>query len=362
MVVLLGSVILPVYAGSPIGLERTEVGELSVDYGFMLDFDGTNDKVNITDNDLLDGFTNFSFCFWLLPHDLVTNYQNVIMKNPNTGGDRAYELYILSAKLSFFLNGATGFSTSVSLDGNLICVIIVREGNTLRWFLNDTARGSKVDANVMNTNAHDLMFGFHTTLAKFDGVLDEVQIWNRTLNATERTYYFNNGLGNYAPLNNSGLVGLWHCDEGSGIDVSDSSENNLDGVIVDGEGDEWITGFIETPDTLYPSIITITNVPEGYNCTLYHYIDGYVTSGIADSDEIASLTLPIGYRSASFEGGYHFYDGNGDSVLTYQIFLDVRGGDEYELIGDPKNLIMAFMLIGLFIAVSLVVLVKHNRG
>jgi len=77
----------------------------------------------------------------------------------------------------------------------------------------------------------------------FNGSIDDVRIYNRVLNATEVTYSYNNGLGTYAPLNSTGLVGWWKFDEGSG-NVYDRSGNGNHGTLINGTA--WTTG--EAPD------------------------------------------------------------------------------------------------------------------
>jgi len=63
----------------------------------------------------------------------------------------------------------------------------------------------------------------------FDGIIDEVRIYNRLVGAPEVLEHFN---GLYA--DNSDLVGLWHFDESTGVTTVDSSVLGNDGTLSGG--------------------------------------------------------------------------------------------------------------------------------
>jgi hypothetical protein len=83
----------------------------------------------------------------------------------------------------------------------------------------------------------------------FNGLIDEVRIYNRALSEEEIRYHYNRG----------GPVAYWKFDEGSGTTAYDSTENNNDGTIT---GPTWTTGkfgtalsfdgvddYVEVPDS-----------------------------------------------------------------------------------------------------------------
>ena len=81
----------------------------------------------------------------------------------------------------------------------------------------------------------------------------------------------------------------------------------------------------------YSTNILVTNLESSYEVKLFNLTDGSVCNATADSKGTATLTLPSGYRTSTFEGTYRIYDD--DSTFVYsKWFEDVRGGDEYEII------------------------------
>jgi len=69
------------------------------------------------------------------------------------------------------------------------------------------------------------------TYSYFQGKLDEVRMYSRVLSGTEVTALYNSGAIKYSTSTNTGLVGYWSMEEGSGTKVGDSSGNGNDGTI-----------------------------------------------------------------------------------------------------------------------------------
>ncbi|MCP4583726.1 MAG: T9SS type A sorting domain-containing protein [candidate division Zixibacteria bacterium] len=69
----------------------------------------------------------------------------------------------------------------------------------------------------------------------FDGVIDEVRLWNIVRSETE----IRAGMNNYINGNAVGLVGNWRIDEGNGDVIGDSSDNDNDGDLFD---ITWVEG------------------------------------------------------------------------------------------------------------------------
>ena len=86
----------------------------------------------------------------------------------------------------------------------------------------------------------------------FDGVIDEVAIWDKVLSDTEINAIYNSGTtfdltsnsGNY--ISSSDLIGYWNFNEGTGSIVRDLSGNGNDGTMIGGAGWSADAGPITT--------------------------------------------------------------------------------------------------------------------
>ena len=61
----------------------------------------------------------------------------------------------------------------------------------------------------------------------FNGLMDEVSVWNQALSEDEISEYMYRSI----PIDNQGLVGYWHMDEGSGVIILDATGNSNDGYM-----------------------------------------------------------------------------------------------------------------------------------
>jgi len=100
------------------------------------------------------------------------------------------------------------------------------------------------------TNSQKIGSYFSTALP-FNGTIDEVVIWNRSLSSTEISDLYNGGVGVYgnpsiAPFN-SGLVAGWHLDETSGLIASDFFDG-INGTLT--TSTSWVTGKIQTASSI----------------------------------------------------------------------------------------------------------------
>ena len=78
----------------------------------------------------------------------------------------------------------------------------------------------------------------YTTIRGFDGVIDDVSIWNTALSQSTIQQYMN-----CPPLGNeAGLSGYWNFEEGNGSTVNDQTSNGNNGII---NGATYSTDFPE---------------------------------------------------------------------------------------------------------------------
>ncbi|CAL2094442.1 exported hypothetical protein [Tenacibaculum sp. 190524A05c] len=226
--------------------------------GTGLDFDGTDDIVTIS-HDNAQNNLNFSVDFWIKTTDGLGGVINKFTPDGNNGwrinldGGRIEFYYYASASnyITRLLSPATSVNdgnwhhVAVTLDsGNARCYIDGNLARTTGWVGTATATTTSADIQIGYVAA-DTPSG--DTGGYFDGELDELRIWTKTLSSFEveqlngctadmtqnnliASYNFNNGISGD---DNSGLATL-----------TDSSGNNYDGTLsnfaLNGETSNWI--------------------------------------------------------------------------------------------------------------------------
>ncbi len=95
----------------------------------------------------------------------------------------------------------------------------------------------------------------------FPGRIDEVRFWNRTLTPAEilqKMCYW------IVPANETGLVGYWKLDEGSGTTINDATTNGNNGVIMGAsfvQDDNCFIGTIGINETAAPHNVSVSPNP-----------------------------------------------------------------------------------------------------
>jgi parallel beta-helix repeat protein len=174
-------------------------------YGKALQFDGVNDMVNVPDSSLWDfGTGNFTMDAWI-----NTRNQTKTMRIVSAGyGTPEYTgSYLWS--LGFGYNSGWGSGTRINyatkVDGyyrdfvsnsltynnnDWAHVAVVKNGTTISFYFNGAAAGNASITYPSNANSH-LTIGARQSdtpenyIEFFDGIIDEVKIYNRTLSAEE---------------------------------------------------------------------------------------------------------------------------------------------------------------------------------
>ena len=115
-----------------------------------------------------------------------------------------------------------GTTLNLYLDGNLDATVAIGEP-TRSDTIEQAALGTMLTANG-------------TAKGYFDGVLDEVRVWDHALTGTQIATSMTEEL-----TSGPGLVARWGLNEGSGTTVGDSIANPANGTIM-GTGYSWVTG------------------------------------------------------------------------------------------------------------------------
>lgn len=124
-------------------------------------------------------------------------------------------------------------------------LLFTADGLTTKSYLDGVERASGSFSPVYN---NDLEIGVSDNANFFNGSVDEVRLYSRALTATEATEHYNSQF-----TNESGLLGLWHFNEGTGETAADSSGNGNNAIIYGAEWIEWAGGVSQPAVAAQPA-------------------------------------------------------------------------------------------------------------
>ena len=270
-------------------------------FGTALDFDGTDDYVLA--NLVTTAIDNISMEAWI-NWDGSTSTKQVIFYNGNSTTN-GYGLLVDNAtnKLQLLVGGIIVADSDyvLSIDG-WHHVALIRRSGTWELYVDGNAQ------TLTSTSTPNLPTGQTGLAATFSGIeffkgqLDEVRIW-----AVARTQaQIQANMHQFLQGNESGLVGYWRFDEGTGMTAYDSTSNNNHGTLTNMDAANWFDAsgdyFQTNEDTALSSFM------------IAYDIDG------------DSLTYSIVTNGS--KGSANFTDpANGD--FTYTPNADATGSDTF---------------------------------
>jgi len=178
-------------------------------------FDNSNDYVNTNiSTTVMDTPNTFSISMWIKPNS-SSDWNDVLVGQSVGTTDQGMVLWLNSLKPTLYLEGSGGGSTvGLYSSGNAISsgawnhVVITVVGQSSRAsdatginiYLNGTSQtistsGSNGTVGTMGVNSNMFLASKHGTTGFFDGLMDEVSIWNRVLTQAEVTRLYNSGNG-----------------------------------------------------------------------------------------------------------------------------------------------------------------------
>lgn len=218
--------------------------------GNCLQFNGTTDFVEILADPSLNTQT-LTFDCWLFVNTLIT--WNTILEYGNGLTDGVY--FMITGPSNVFSPNSISvdFVDITSVSHHYICppniiptgkwfhLAITRDAATIQVFVNGVAQtttlisGTPLTAGTIIQTSYDIQLAIRKQWmdSQFNGLIDEVCIWNRALTQAEIQENMCSKLPDCADPN---LVGYWRFDEGidntcsGGQDVCDASCNGNNGV------------------------------------------------------------------------------------------------------------------------------------
>ncbi|HIB09723.1 MAG TPA: LamG domain-containing protein, partial [Gemmatimonadetes bacterium] len=224
---------------------------------YSLSFDGSNDYVDIGDKSEFDILDALTICTWVKPSALQTT--NIIDRMPNPSGTNSGSGNVGYAILlrdqvgtgqalqdgAIYTSVGSGPANTYSPNQWIHIAAVFKNNNYIKLYINGTLVGQTATSYSFNTDK-PLEFGRwnigNYVGDYFNGIIDEVSIWNIELDSTQIQQY-----KSYSPTGNeSGLVGYWNFNTGSGTTLTDQTSNGNNGTI---NGATWSTDVPTTSTT-----------------------------------------------------------------------------------------------------------------
>ena len=160
-------------------------------YGNAVNFDGTNDRIDVADSSSLDLRSGMTLEAWVRP-TASSGYRTVILKE--VPGELAYALYAADSDHSSRPSGWARISSSSSYaDGTGALplsvwshIAVTFDGSSLRMYVNGALTRTTAVSGSMVVSSMPLRIGGNTIWGEyFRGQIDEVRVYNRVLPASD---------------------------------------------------------------------------------------------------------------------------------------------------------------------------------
>lgn len=217
--------------------------------GNSLEFDGTNDVVTTSAD--LDNWTDMTLMAWVFLKSYAHENNTIISKEYS---------YLLNIKndstVNWWRGNGTAWGSNLGSNGS----IPIKEWHHIVLTTNSTTSSLYIDG-VLNTTGENASSNHGTAVMQIggrtdefsSGKIDEVRIWNRTLNSTEILNIYNNESSGqyYSNMDTTGLVGQWHFNETNGVLAEDTSGQGNNGTLTNYAPTYFREDTVYTGDTEY---------------------------------------------------------------------------------------------------------------
>jgi hypothetical protein len=197
--------------------------------GSALDFDGTDDYVEIISASELDGMNDLTLSGWFKPGDTMS-YKYSIYKSyvyEISWGDGGTPCSGIGASIFDTVSSRTRICSEVDFSaGTWYHVTITTEGTDFKIYINGDLKNTTPFNDSLENNANNVGIGTYVAQPStyaYTGIIDEVRIYNRALSAGEVERLYKLSQPTIAAPTRTGLVGYWPFEEGTGTKAGDHS-------------------------------------------------------------------------------------------------------------------------------------------
>ena len=236
--------------------------------GQALNFDGTDDYVTVADNNTLDAgdTADLTITGWFNRDTFTTDDTVIAKRNGIISTDTGYLAYIDDATDQIIFEVSDGTdeysltskSTFTSVGWNHFAIVWDQDSAAnSEIYINGVANTATDSGTIGNIGDLSNALAFRAAAESdagnpFDGKLDEIRIYSRTLSVGEVKSLYDVGQADKVNSSvsqpqgtgrlDSGLVNYWKFDENTGTSTTDSSTNAFTGTLTNGP--TWTTGQV----------------------------------------------------------------------------------------------------------------------
>jgi len=162
-------------------------------------FDGTNDYIQIAESISINLTQIGSVSLWFKPASAFSGAQ-ASQQHIMSGKPKEFYFSSSSSKLHYFLSDdATGIgSDSGSWSASWYNVVVTSNGTTLKMYINSTLQSATVSLGSLTFFASGNYLSIGKSSSSFNGTIDDVQIFNRSLSPEQIKAMYQAGLENHS--------------------------------------------------------------------------------------------------------------------------------------------------------------------
>lgn len=315
----------------------------------VLDFDGTDDRLQVANASSYIANSNLSMAFWVYPTNPSPNFPNFdgIAGFRNDANADFYLLHLSTTNVEARFRNSNGTSHNIVYSGIILNAwnhfAMTYDGTSLVLYHNGVVASSTAASGAITNTTAAFNIGFlpfSNTDFLLDGQMDDVCLYNKALTANEVSALYNDCSVDLSDTNlqlcyefNQGIPG----GNNTGISTATDSKGNINGFLsgfaLVGASSNFVAGGKATASTISPVAncnytspsgqytwtstgVYMDTIPNAINC------DSIITINLTVNDVIYDTLNPNACSSYLSPSGMHVWDSTG----TYQDTIVVGGG------------------------------------
>lgn len=264
--------------------------------GAALNFDGSNDDVDVPHNALFNITNSITIEAWVNTSNGTTE-QYITAKNNDSWFLAIDGGFGAPGKASFYLNNVAPigwlYSTTTISDGNWHHIAGTYDGTVMKIYVDGVLENQSIRSGTISTGSNAVEIGSRGGALNWDGAIDEVRIWNGARTQCQIQSFRHAEI----PTSAVGLVANYHFNQGIAFgtntvtSLTDASGNSLNGTLNNmansGTTSNWITpgGVVSGFTTAVVPTASISvsgngnNIPQGSSTPTISNFTDFASTG-----------------------------------------------------------------------------------